>query len=141
MKFQLNDGGREAAGFKGSASDCVVRSVAIATGLPYLDVYNALKEVNSTKRGKRKGQSPREGVFTKTTAFKRYMASLGWSWVPCMGIGTGCTVHLHDGELPSGTLIVAVSRHYTTVVDGVIHDMHDPSRGGTRCVYGYWTHA
>jgi hypothetical protein len=24
------------------------------------------------------------------------------------------------------------------VIDGVIHDTHDCSRGGTRCVYGYW---
>lgn len=23
--------------------------------------------------------------------------------------------------------------------DGVIRDTHDPSRDGTRCVYGYWT--
>ena len=24
------------------------------------------------------------------------------------------------------------------VIDGVIHDNHNPSRGGTRCVYGYY---
>ncbi len=29
-------------------------------------------------------------------------------------------------------------RHYTAVIDGVINDTHDPSREGTRCVYGYW---
>lgn len=55
-----------------------------------------------------------------------------------MGIGTGCTVHLRDGELPRGRLIVAVSKHIVAVVDGVIHDTHDPSRDETRCVYGYW---
>jgi hypothetical protein len=55
-----------------------------------------------------------------------------------MGIGTGCTVHLRDGELPSGRLVVSVSRHEVAVIDGVMHDTHDPSRDGTRCVYGYW---
>jgi hypothetical protein len=25
-----------------------------------------------------------------------------------------------------------------TVIDGVIHDLYDPSRDGTRCVYGYY---
>jgi hypothetical protein len=25
-------------------------------------------------------------------------------------------------------------------IDGVIHDTHDPSRNGTRFVYGYWQH-
>jgi hypothetical protein len=31
-----------------------------------------------------------------------------------------------------------VSKHYCAVIDGVIHDTSDPSRDGTRCVYGYW---
>jgi hypothetical protein len=75
-------------------------------------------------------------------------------------------VHLADGELPAGRLVVAVSKHYTAVIDGVIHDTHNPSRStswtiepdkgqelkanqgrnengvwtevGGRCVYGYW---
>lgn len=55
-----------------------------------------------------------------------------------MGIGTGCTVHLVSQELPGGRLIVSVSKHLTAVIDGVIHDTHNPSRSGTRCVYGYW---
>jgi hypothetical protein len=31
MKFNYNDGGREAAGFKGFTGDCVCRAIAIAT--------------------------------------------------------------------------------------------------------------
>jgi hypothetical protein len=31
-----------------------------------------------------------------------------------------------------------VSRHAVAVIDGVIHDTYDCSRGGKRCVYGYW---
>jgi hypothetical protein len=48
-------------------------------------------------------------------------------------------VHLRDGELPSGRLIVQVSRHVVAVIDGVMHDTHDPSRNGQRAVYGYYT--
>lgn len=48
-------------------------------------------------------------------------------------------MHLRASELPAGRLIVAVSKHLTCVIDGVIYDTHDPSRGGTRCVYGYFT--
>ncbi len=55
-----------------------------------------------------------------------------------MAIGSGCTVHLRIGELPAGRLVVSLSKHMTAVIDGVIHDTYDPSRGGTRCVYGYW---
>jgi hypothetical protein len=55
-----------------------------------------------------------------------------------MSIGSGCRVHLRDGELPPGRLVVKVSRHYAAVIGGVLHDTHDSTRGGTRCVYGYW---
>lgn len=47
-------------------------------------------------------------------------------------------VHLRDGELPMGRLIVSVSRHLVAVIDGVIYDTHNCSRNGTRCVYGFW---
>jgi hypothetical protein len=55
-----------------------------------------------------------------------------------MKIGQGCKVHLRKEELPSGRLIVSVSRHLTAVIDGVIYDNHDCSRDGSRCVYGYY---
>ena len=38
-------------------------------------------------------------------------------------------------------MVVAVSKHYTAVIDGTIHDIYDPSRGGSRCVYGYYSYA
>ena len=139
MKFQFNDGGRKAAGYKGNTGDCVVRSVAIATGLPYQQIYDAVNNAALSERtGKRKrGRSnARTGVY-KTT-IKRLMESLGWKWTPTMQIGSGCTVHLRADELPSGRLVVNVSKHITAVIDGVIHDTHDCSRRGTRCVYGYW---
>lgn len=47
-------------------------------------------------------------------------------------------VHMKDGELPNGHLVVSLSRHYAAVIDGVLHDTFEENRGGTRCVYGYW---
>lgn len=137
----FDDGGREAAGFKGSAGDCVARAVAIATGRPYQEVYDAINEAAGSERGRVRGgkvrrSSARTGVFKPTT--RKYITGLGWRWVPTMGIGTGCRVHLRADELPPGRLIVKVSRHVCAVIDGVIHDTHDPSRDGTRCVYGYF---
>jgi len=46
---------------------------------------------------------------------------------------------LRADELPQGKLIVRLSKHLTAMIDGVIQDTHDPSRGGKRCVYGYYT--
>ena len=168
MKHVYNDGGRAAAGFKGRARDCVCRSIAIVTGRSYREVYQRLAEGTgsqraSCRRGKR-ARSARNGINVKRKWFRDYMVELGLRWVPTMHIGTGCAVHLADGELPNGKLIVAVSRHYTAVIDSVIHDIGDPQREAhciepdhgqdlkqgqcrnesgicsvqRRCVYGYW---
>jgi hypothetical protein len=139
MAFQFDDGGRKAAGYKGKTGDCVVRSVAIATGVPYQEVYdkvNGLAQRERTGKRKRGKSNARTGVYKGT--MRKLLESLGWRWTPTMEIGSGCKVHLRADELPSGRLIVSVSGHLTTVIDGVIHDTHDPSRRGTRCVYGYW---
>jgi hypothetical protein len=139
MRFTWNDGGRAAAGYEGEARDCVCRSIAIATGKPYQEVHDALnalakrERTGTRKRGKSNAHT---GVYRATT--RRYMQSIGWRWVPTMQIGQGCKVHLSDDELPSGRLVVSVSRHMTAVINAVIHDTHDPSRGETRCVYGYF---
>ena len=50
LKLQINDGGRSAAGYKGKAGDCVVRSIAIVTGLSYQKVYDDLYKENETFR-------------------------------------------------------------------------------------------
>ena len=144
--FQYHDGGRQAAGFKGGAGDCVVRSIAIAAKIPYLQVYEALQQANARYAANwdnkvsrylaRRGSSPRNG--NHRNVFHDYILNLGFEWVPTMKVGAGCQVHLRPDELPDGVLIVKVSKHLTTVIDGVIYDTHNPSRGGSRCVYGYY---
>ena len=138
MNFQHNDGGREAAGFKGKAGDCVVRAIAIAMGREYQHVIDDIEHLAvENERGAKKSRATK-GVYTSKKWFREYMARLGWKFVPTMSIGSGCKVHLRAEELPSGTIICSVSKHYTTVINGVINDTFDPSRNGTRCVYGYW---
>ncbi len=139
LTFLYNDGGRKDAGYKGHAGDCFVRSVCIATGRDYNEVYDLVneycKDERQTKRMKSRSSS-RTGVHTKTS--KIIFKALGFEWTPTMFIGSGCKVHLRGSELPEGTFIARVSRHWCAIIDGVIHDTHDPSRDGTRCVYGYW---
>jgi len=132
----VNDGGRAKAGFKGVAGDCVTRAIAIAAEIDYLTVYDALNSLTAARRSRGKRSSARTGVPPVIT--RQYLDALGWRWTPTMGIGTGCTVHARRDELPSGRLILRLSRHCVAMIDGVIHDTYDPTRGGTRCVYGYW---
>lgn len=136
MRHVYNDGGRREAGYQGSAGDCFCRALAIAAEMPYQQAYDLINKHCSRER-RRKGRSDaRSGVHKRPIQW--VMQSLGWSWTPTMFIGQGCKVHLRDGELPGGRLVVSVSRHMVAVIDGVIHDTHDCSRHGTRCVYGYW---
>jgi hypothetical protein len=150
MKWRYNDGGRAEAGYKGSTGDCAVRSLAIVTGKSYQEIYDTINEVALTERtgSRKRGKSnARTGVYKAT--FRKVAEALGLKWQPTMFIGSGCKVHLKDGELPMGRLIVSVSKHYTAVIDGVINDIHNPQRQtlivengnkriAERCVYGYF---
>lgn len=169
MAFVKDDGGRAAAGFKGKAGDCVARSVAIASGRPYREIYEALASGTGSQRKSsrtpKRSASARSGINTRRKWFKDFMCSIGFEWTPTMLIGQGCKVHLAEGELPAGKLVVSLSGHYTAVIDGVVHDTWDPQRetyctepyrepmpegcwshdGVTmhhverRCVYGFWS--
>ena len=48
--WKLDDGGRAKAGYKGLAGDCVCRAIAIATGTPYGDVYDAINREAQTEK-------------------------------------------------------------------------------------------
>lgn len=130
--YKISDGGRAAAGFLGKTGDCVTRAIAIATGKPYKEVYDSI----NTLAGK---ATARTGVSIKIV--RAYMVSLGWTWVPTMFIGQGCKTHLNREELPPGRLVVQVSKHVVAMIDGVVHDTYDSTRGGKRCVYGYFVQA
>jgi hypothetical protein len=147
MPYQYDDGGRAKAGFRGDRKrDCVVRAIAIASGLSYervhTDLHTGIARYASTRRGRKakamrdKADNPDKGVFREV--YHEYLLGLGFRWVPTMSIGQGCKVHLCPGELPAGRLVVRVSRHMCAVSDGVVRDNHNPCRFGTRCVYGYY---
>jgi len=146
--FVYSDGGRVEAGYKGRAGDCVCRSIAIATNQPYKEVYTALGKLYKALPKGRGVSSARDGVPREV--YQPYLESIGWKWVPTMGIGTGCKIHLDADELPEGRIICRLTKHLTAVIDGVIYDTHDPRRYGVeyidgvkkklpqRCVYGYF---
>ena len=160
MPLIIDDGGAEAAGYRGRGRDCVTRAIAIASGVDYQVVAGAIveeakKERPGSRRRQGKRSTPQSGVFKATYA--RYLKTLPCEWTPVMGIGTGCRMHLMADELPMGRLIVSLSKHLTAVIDGVIHDTYDPQREAYssdttwsdgvktvthrilyRCVYGYW---
>lgn len=129
-KFKYNDGGRSKYFKAENVSDCVVRAFSIASGRDYKEVYDLAKKLC------KKGTSPRDGM--NKYRCDKLGKLLGAKWVACMTIGSGCKVHLRKEELPNGNIVCSLSGHLTAVINGVINDTYNPSRGGTRCVYGYW---
>ena len=152
LPYKYDDGGRAAAGFHVTGGDCVTRAVAIATGLPYREIYERMAEGNLKQRrsSSKKNVLKEKNVTGKFGAshgvnhtrkwFKTYMKSLGFEWTPTMRFGQpGCHAHLMEGgKLPMGRLCVVVNNHLVAVVDGVIHDAFDPQGGLSPCVFGYW---
>ena len=129
MRININDGGRNKYFKACGVGDCVTRAIAIATDKDYKEVYDEISKVV--------GYTPRNGVYNKH--IKKVIEHFGGVWHPCMSVGTGCKVHLSDGEVPmQGRIICKLSHHLVAVIDGVINDTFDASRNGTRCVYGYW---
>lgn len=139
MVLIYSTGGREKYFKSNVVGDCVCRAIANATGMDYKQVYDLInsyaKKEHLSKRKKKKSNA-RNGV-TKDTIW-RILTDLGWKWIPTMLIGSGCQVHLNEKELPDGTLIVSVSKHLTCVKNRKLYDTYDCSRGGNRCVYGYY---
>lgn len=130
MKQVYDDGGRSKYFAANRVGDCVTRAVAIATGRDYKEVYNEIRKIV--------GYSPRNGVRNADT--KKVLKHFGGVWHATMKIGSGCTTHLEDGEIPmNGVVVCSCSKHLVCVIDGIIHDTYDASRNGNRCVYGYWT--
>lgn len=139
MKFVYSDGGRSKYFTAEKVGDCVCRAICNATGEDYKKIYDLInQQAKCERKGKRKRSisNARDGVYR--TNYSKILADLGWVWHPTMTIGSGCQTHLKANELPSGTLIVKVSKHLTCVKDGVLYDTYDCSRNGTRCVYGYF---
>lgn len=136
VTYVRTDGGRADAGYKGEPGDCVCRAFVIASGQPYAKVYALINDLAKRERRKGRRSSARNGVFTAT--IRKLAIELGARWVPTMFIGSGCKVHIRKDELPAGRLVLSLSGHCAAFIDGVLHDTSDCSRGGTRCVYGYW---
>ena len=139
MELIYSTGGREKYFKANVVGDCVCRAIANATGMDYkqvCDLINSYAKKEHLSKRKKKKSNARNGV-TKDTIW-RILTDLGWKWIPTMLIGSGCQVHLNAKELPDGTLIVSVSKHLTCVKNRKLYDTYDCSRGGTRCVYGYY---
>lgn len=159
FRFNQNDGGRAAAGFKRKAGDCGVRAAAIALGYDYAEVHDDLEQAAADYRDSHRnrvarriavdGTNPDKGVWRQV--LHSYLVENDFKWMSCKSVGQPETVHVRPDELytfheanvcrpatPDTVFVLRVSRHFTTVIGGELHDTFLCDRDGTRMVYGYW---
>jgi hypothetical protein len=138
-KYELRKGGVEYMLEKSSeviASDTpaaqhgggIARVLALATGIPYGEACDALKEIG--RQGGNKFRMPKWMNATPLAAlgFER-MTFPSVKGQPRMSPGRFCS------QFPCGTYIVRAAKHVFVVRDGVVLDGDVPSGG---CVYSAW---
>ena len=142
-EFVEDDGGRAAAGYEEAGGNCVARAIAIATGKPYAEVFEALKAKHASYVKRLRHDHYERRTRTEPVAngcsekvFGPYLESLGWQYTRIRE-----NLCLRAGALPSGRLIVGVHGHLVALIDDVIHDTHDSGGSGRRPVDGYWSRA
>ena len=167
IDWKYDDGGRADSGRRGPAGDCVTRAIAIATparclstsdGFPcaafetpgrrYDWIYRALFhriKIEPTTGLILRRKSPKWGVPRRV--YHPYLVErLGFTWTGIRKVGgsretiPSCiTMRVRPEDLPDHSpMILRLNKHLCAVIDGVVHDLSDPSRNGTRCVYGYY---
>ena len=127
MKFKPNDGGRQAAGYKGKAGDCGARAMTIALQLDYKTVYKELSQANCDNG---RSRSARNGIMKDT--YTEVLKLHGWIWIKAPtfeGRKARCS------DMPKGSVIAKQARHLVAVIDGVANDTWDCAH---KMVYGYW---
>ena len=127
MNYKQNDGGRQAAGYKGTAGDCGARAIAIALGLDYKSVYKELAQANADNG---RAKSARNGI--SKDIYSEVLRRYGWVWMQApkfAGRKARCS------DMPAGSVIAKQANHYVAVIDGVANDIWDSTE---RMVYGYW---
>jgi hypothetical protein len=136
MKFQMNDGGREISGFSTAkpVGDCVTRSIAILTGLPYKKVYRDLLNLAKMENGKYSAMlsrsHPKKGIYDET--LNKYLIQLGFKKIT---LNCGIT----SPELPQDKkILVVLVRHVPAMIDGTEHSTFSVAADYNKRVYGYW---
>jgi hypothetical protein len=117
----LDDGGRAATDIAGvTDNDCVTRSIAIGTGLPYADVYPMVEAARQALG--EGGNAADAGAYSKVTT-KLLVQDRDWK---VYDVGPSARLTLEDLSRPlsrHAALVVEVEDHVTAVVNGEVHDL------------------
>ena len=127
--YRYDDGGRAAAGFKGDTGDCVVRAIAILTGVPYADVYRrtatAMRHGGYSASGNGYRHKPRRGLHPRMSA-RTIQSLVKTSYgLRRVNLGRGPRPTYTEAWLLHGDCLVGTARHISAIVDETLCDTFD----------------
>lgn len=137
--YRYDDGGRATAGFKGHTGDCVVRAIAIITGVPYADIYRrmaaAMRHGGYSASGNGYRQKARRGLRPRMSARKIQNLVKTSYGLRRVNLGRGPRPTHTEAWLLHGDCLVGTARHISAVVDETLCDTFDSRIYDTR-LYG-----
>lgn len=128
MKYIENDGGRARAGFKGTARDCVIRAISIASMTPYKEVFSVLNDMC-------KDDDPTDGILTRI--YSPYLFRLGFKFILGDGQKKFDNAFNRGPARTDKRYIIKIRNHLVACIGEELHDIFD-SRGGSKEIIGYW---
>ncbi len=119
--FIRDDGGRQAAGYKGTTGDCVVRACAIMSERGYRECYDAMAAANKLfSRNPKAARSARNGV--NENAWHYIFSSIGFE---NMGVTQADELTITETYERFGDCVVEIPRHLMAVKGGYVMDAWD----------------
>lgn len=131
IKYEKNHGGREnyfpTKYQKDLTGDCVIRSIAIASGLDYMKVFSDLCDL-----AKETGFLPN---FPET--YEKYIESIGFIKHKPLKNQKGKKYEVRHFPIEPGKSYIIKTRSHLTAIKGGIH--YDTWWCGESCANSYWT--
>ena len=133
IDYQYDDGGREAAGYRGRTGDCVVRAIAVCARQDYRAVYLTMAEQmkrngyaasgNAYAIRERSRRAPRrKGQISARRVQDRVLELYGFRKVR---LPAGARPTFTEAHRRFGDCIVGTTKHVAAVVDGALRDTFD----------------
>lgn len=115
--YEYNDGGRSEF-FKGKREgDCVPRSIAIATGKSYQEVWQEL-HVIAYDSGY---------AYNTNKTYLEYLESIGWEEVKL----PRNSFRMNEFPMPDDFVILYINSHLVAALDDTVYDIWDVRRNST----------
>ena len=133
IDYRYDDGGREAAGYRGRIGDCVVRAIAICTGEDYRAVYLTMAEHmkrnghaasgNAYATRERNRKAPRsKGQLIARRVQDRVLEVYGFRKV---SLPAGARPTFTEAHRRYGDCILGTTKHVAAVVNDALRDTFD----------------